>query len=281
MFSKLKDLDFQGVGLAGPVEIKNTGLTPINGENLELLKSSTDYIEYYNSSVFTTSDCLDIPWLKDFKLVGHSGFLNIAASEAPNLQIINLTKEICEIAPPLWLGEDVGTNYLHGQIFPDIIPPARVSEGVKVISERVKYIQKYTNVPFVIENTYCYNPVGELNEWDFLNRIAEKANCGLLMDIGHFLISTYAIGLDPKVEITKIDLTRIIELHVASVRKDKYKPNWLYDDHSVLMTEEINYFLNYLIRHSPNLKAVTVELPDGSIETNLKQVELIRTSLKI
>jgi uncharacterized protein (UPF0276 family) len=54
-----------------------------------------------------------------------------------------------------------------------------------------------------------------MKEWEFLARMAEDADCGLLLDVNNVYVSAFNHGFDPKTYLAAIPFDRVVQFHVA------------------------------------------------------------------
>jgi uncharacterized protein len=54
-----------------------------------------------------------------------------------------------------------------------------------------------------------------MTEWDFLARLAEEADCGLLFDVNNVYVSSFNHGFDPHAYVDAIPADRVVQYHVA------------------------------------------------------------------
>ena len=59
------------------------------------------------------------------------------------------------------------------------------------------------------------SPPPRMPEWEFLARLAEDADCGLLLDVNNVYVSSFNHGFDPNVYIDAIPADRVVQYHVA------------------------------------------------------------------
>jgi hypothetical protein len=52
-------------------------------------------------------------------------------------------------------------------------------------------------------------------EWEFLARLAEAADCALLLDVNNVYVSAHNHGFDPRAYLAAIPFDRVVQLHVA------------------------------------------------------------------
>ena len=68
-----------------------------------------------------------------------------------------------------------------------------------------------------IENpsTYVEFAGAAMREWEFLGRLAEEADCAILLDVNNVFVSAYNHGFDPRDYLRAIPLDRVVQFHVA------------------------------------------------------------------
>ena len=71
--------------------------------------------------------------------------------------------------------------------------------------------------PLVLENpsSYVEFKTSTLSEWEFLARLAQEADCGLLLDVNNVYVSSFNHGFDPVAYIDAIPRDRVVQFHVA------------------------------------------------------------------
>ena len=65
----------------------------------------------------------------------------------------------------------------------DLLPVPLTEETLKHMVERIRIVQDVLERPFVLENpsSYVTFACSEMPEWEFITRMAEEADCGLLL----------------------------------------------------------------------------------------------------
>jgi uncharacterized protein (UPF0276 family) len=82
---------------------------------------------------------------------------------------------------------------------------------------RVKQVSEILERPLVLENpsSYVEFRASTMTEWDFLARLAEEADCGLLLDVNNVYVSSFNHGFDPETYIDAIPADRVVQYHLA------------------------------------------------------------------
>jgi uncharacterized protein (UPF0276 family) len=120
---------------------------------------------------------------------------------------------------------------------------------------------------------------GSIRETDFLNRVCQKANCGLLLDVTALLVNALNHRFDPVEWLRQVDHRLILQLHVSgySQRDDRY-----FDEHLGAVQEDVWHLVEEVLAYcSP--RAIILERegsypPISAIERELARLkELSRT----
>ena len=82
---------------------------------------------------------------------------------------------------------------------------------------RVRIIQDYLGQPLVLENpsTYLTFAASSMPEEEFIARLAEEADCALLLDVNNVYVTCRNHDLDPVGYLAAIPLDRVVQIHLA------------------------------------------------------------------
>lgn len=99
----------------------------------------------------------------------------------------------------------------------DLFPVPLTEETLKHVSSRVRQIQDFLELPVALENpsNYLEFKMSQMSEIEYLSRLAEDADCGLLMDVNNVYVSAFNHGFDPDEYIEQVPVERVIYHHVA------------------------------------------------------------------
>jgi uncharacterized protein (UPF0276 family) len=90
-------------------------------------------------------------------------------------------------------------------------------EALEHVVGRVRAVQDFLGAPLALENpsTYVEFAGSTMREWEFLGRLAEGADCALLLDVNNVFVSAHNHGFDPRTYLAAIPFDRVVQLHVA------------------------------------------------------------------
>ncbi len=86
-------------------------------------------------------------------------------------------------------------------------------------------MRDYLEVPILVENlsSYAEFHASEMTEWEFLNEVVERADCGILLDVNNIYVSSKNHSFDPYEYLNNIPHHRVGQMHIAGHSKfEKY-----------------------------------------------------------
>ena len=99
----------------------------------------------------------------------------------------------------------------------DLLPMPYTEEALRHIAAACRPVSDILERPLVLENPSSYVEFADssMPEWEFLARLAEEADCGLLLDVNNVYVSSFNHGFDPKEYIDAIPADRVVQYHLA------------------------------------------------------------------
>jgi uncharacterized protein (UPF0276 family) len=94
-------------------------------------------------------------------------------------------------------------------------------EAAQITAQKVREVQDFVEVPVVVENVSSYAEfhVSEMTEWEFLNEVVERADCGILLDVNNIYVSSKNHNFDPYVYVNSVSPERVAQIHIAGHSK--------------------------------------------------------------
>ncbi len=134
-------------------------------------------------------------------------------------------------------------------------------EVLEMVAERVERVMRTVPTPFLLENNVYYVdlPEQEMTEPEFLNRLAERTGCGLLLDVHNVYVNSVNHGFDPAAFVDALELDRVVEVHIAggSEMLGMYT-----DSHAGPCPEPVWELLDRVVAGAPNLCGITFEFEE-------------------
>jgi uncharacterized protein (UPF0276 family) len=121
-----------------------------------------------------------------------------------------------EVDPPL-ISDHLCWSSLGGHSGHDLWPLPYTEEALAHVVSRTRAVQDFLGAPLALENpsTYAEFAGNSMPEWEFLGRLAEEADCALLLDVNNVYVSSRNHGFEAVRYLDALPFDRVVQLHVA------------------------------------------------------------------
>ncbi|MDD9912568.1 MAG: DUF692 domain-containing protein [Alphaproteobacteria bacterium] len=154
---------------------------------------------------------------EDYQISLHGVGLSLGRADGLDQQHLADLKRLVDDVDPLFVSEHLSWSAYSHIAVPDLLPLPRTQESFNVFCQHVDDMQNFLGRQVLIENPSNYLAFQEvcIPEPDFLNDLAQKTGCGLLLDINNIYVSAYNLGFDPVKYVHSIDVRHVQEFHLA------------------------------------------------------------------
>ena len=195
----------------------------------------------------------------DAGIIVHGVGLSIGTCGGYSESYLRLVDQLMEHLDVAWHSEHLGYVNVDGQHIGTMLALPKTEQVLDMICERVTRIQRRYPVPFLLENIVHMLPdfPGEYSDAGFLNLVASRTGCGLILDVYNLECDAHNNGFDIDQFLGELDLSHVREIHVAGgVIRGKFK----LDVHSRVTQDSTVDLALRVISHAPLLKAATYEV---------------------
>jgi len=150
-------------------------------------------------------------------IVVHGVSLSVGSPDPVNRPFLAKIKALAKRVRAVWVSDHVCWTGVAGRNLHDLLPLPYSEEALRHIVKRIKQIQDILERPLVLENpsSYVEFTSSTMPEWEFIARMAEEADCGLLLDVNNVYVSSVNHGFDPETYIRAIPPKRVAYFHLA------------------------------------------------------------------
>jgi hypothetical protein len=147
----------------------------------------------------------------------HGVSLSIGGTDPIDFEYLAKVKRLAREIRAKWISDHLCWTGVAGINTHDLLPLPLTSEALQHVIARVRTVQDFLGQPIVLENpsTYLAFRSDEMPEHEFLARVAEETDCGILLDVNNVFVSSVNHGFDPIEYITSIPPDRVVQLHLA------------------------------------------------------------------
>jgi len=118
---------------------------------------------------------------------------------------------------PRWISDHLCWTGIDGRNLHDLLPLPYTEEAVAHVASRVARVQDALGRRILLENVSSYVSWADsaLSEWAFLDAVAERADCLLLLDVNNVHVSAHNHHFHPLRYLDGIAPARVWQLHLA------------------------------------------------------------------
>lgn len=151
------------------------------------------------------------------QLIVHGVSLSIGSHDGWAPTYLRLLDELLGQVDVRWHSEHLGYTRVDGEHLGIMLAMPKTEEALDLLSERVCTIQQRYGLPFLLENIVHVIPdcPGQYTDAGFLNALAGRTGCGLILDLYNLECDEHNHGLDIAAFLAELDGSHVRELHVA------------------------------------------------------------------
>lgn len=186
---------------------------------------------------------------KNFPISLHSVGNSLGSASGVDLRHLEKLKKLIEIIDPFLVSDHISWGYLANskKHLNDLLPLPYNKEALTVICKNILQVQDFLKREILIENPSTYlafkNP--EMSEFEFINLVAKKTGCKLLLDVNNIYVSACNNAeFDAKNYLKNIDKKIVKEIHLAGhssseIFDGKNHKEILIDTHNDVVRDEV------------------------------------------
>lgn len=177
-----------------------------------------------------------------YPLSFHSVGLSLGRAEGPDKPHLERLQDLCARFAPALVSEHLAWTGSGGVFFNDLLPIPYTQSALTRFCEAVDLVQDGLKRRILIENPSQYAPLdgSEMTEADFLNELARRSGCGLLLDLNNVYVCARNLGFQAEDYLNAIDLTQVGEIHLAGHAETTWDGRrLLIDDHGSAVCDEV------------------------------------------
>jgi len=152
-----------------------------------------------------------------YPIVMHGVSLSIGSTDPLNHDYLQKLKRLAHETGAAWISDHICWTGVAGRNSHDLLPMPFNEESLSHVVDRIKTVQEVLERPLVLENPSSYITFQDssMSEWEFISRMAEEADCGLLLDVNNVYVSAFNHDFDPYEFLQSLPHERVVQFHLA------------------------------------------------------------------
>jgi len=197
----------------------------------------------------------------------HGVSMSIGGTDPLDREYLRKLKALAERTRAHWVSDHLCWTGVAGRNVHDLLPMPYTEEALRHTATRVRQVSEILERPLVLENpsSYVEFAASSMTEWEFLSRLGEEAECGLLLDVNNVYVSSFNHGFDPRVYIDNVPADRVVQYHVAGHTN---KGTHILDTHSDHAVAEVWELFRRSCRRTGNVSTLyewDEDIPDFEV----------------
>ncbi len=175
---------------------------------------------------------------RDLPVVLHGVSLSIGATEPLDERYLASLRRLVDRIEPVLVSDHLCWGRHGGRYVHDLWPLPYTEEALAHAVERVGRVQELLGRRIALENVSSYVAYRDstMAEWEFLAAVAERADCGILLDVNNVHVSAHNHGFDPHAYLAHLPADRVVQIHLAG---HEDKGAYLLDSHDAAVPEPV------------------------------------------
>lgn len=186
----------------------------------------------------------------------HGVGLSIGGEGPLDAEHLNRLSELNHRYQPGLFSEHLAWSTHEGAYFNDLLPLPYDANTLARVVVHIDQVQTALGRTMLLENpaSYAEFEASTMSEVDFLDGVAERTGCGLLLDVSNVYISGINNGRDPGAYLDAFPMEHVGEIHLSGYAEDEDGPGvpLLIDAHVAQVPDPVwPYYRRALARCGP------------------------------
>ena len=171
---------------------------------------------------------------RSFEFSVHAVGLSLGSADGIDDEHLERVARLVDQLQPALVSEHLSWSCFEGRFFNDLLPLPYTEESLEIVARNVGRVQDRLGRQIAIENPsgYLGFSVSTLTEAEFLDELARRSGCDLLLDINNVAVTAHNLGLDPAEWLNELPGEAIAQFHLAG-----HSRNVLDDGSSILIDD--------------------------------------------
>ncbi|GAA4670264.1 MNIO family bufferin maturase [Streptomyces youssoufiensis] len=179
----------------------------------------------------------------------HGVCLSIGSTDPLDRDYLALLRRLADEVRAVWVSDHLCWTGVAGAHSHELLPLPFTEETLRHVVRRVRQVQDVLGRTIALENPSSY--VGfagsAMPEWEFVTRVAEEADCAVLLDVNNVYVSSVNHGFDPHAYLRHLPHQRVAYTHLAGHR---HRGTHIVDTHDAPVAEPVWELYERVVEHT-------------------------------
>ena len=199
---------------------------------------------------------------EQFAISVHGVGLSIGGEGDLDADHLARLKHICTWLQPASFSEHLAWSTHDSHFLNDLLPLPYTKATLTRVADHIDQVQEVVGRQMLLENPSSYLAFDEstYSETDFLDEVAKRTGCGLLLDVNNVFVSATNLQIDAYSYIDAFPLSRVGEIHLGGhdEEEDDHGAPLLIDSHGREVADPVWTLLDYTLERA-GAKPILIE----------------------
>lgn len=225
------------------------GLRPPHYQSILATKPDVGFLEVHSENFFGDGG-QPHQYLNAFRelypISLHGVGLSLGSADEINRGHLNKLKRLADAIKPALISEHLCWVGVNGRFLNDLLPLPYTSESLEHVVAHIRQVQDFLGRRISVENVSSYLEFvdSDIPEWQFVQEVANRAGCGILLDVNNIYVNATNHGFDAKTYIDAIKPASVTEIHLAGFQDTG---EILIDTHGAAVSDPVWALYEYAI----------------------------------
>ena len=183
-------------------------------------KPSLGLLEVHSENFFDTGG-LSRAYLAalraDYAVSTHGVGLSLGGTDPLDVAHLRKLRALVDWLEPAIISEHLCWVGVDGRFSNDLLPLPYTEDAIAHVVDRINAVQDYLAQPILIENlsSYVAFDASTMPEWEFVNVVAARSGCKILLDLNNIFVSEKNHGYAEEAYISGISSHFVGQMHLA------------------------------------------------------------------
>jgi uncharacterized protein len=154
---------------------------------------------------------------QDYDISLHGVGMSLGSVDVLSHTHMQKLKRLVDRVQPRFVSEHLCWVGVNGRFLNDLLPLPYTQVSLDHVVRHVEQLQETLGRKVLVENVSSYLEFtdSDIPEWEFVNSVAQRAGCGVLLDVNNIYVSAANHGFDARKYIDAIDTKCVGEIHLG------------------------------------------------------------------
>ena len=147
----------------------------------------------------------------------HGVSMSIGSADGLRADYLKRLKALADEIDPVIVSDHLSWSRIGRFNSHDLLPLPYTSEALDIVCNNIDQAQNALGRAMLFENPSSYLAFegAAMTEWEFLDDMAKRSGCGLLLDVNNVYVSATNHGFDAQAFLRNIPSDRVRQMHLA------------------------------------------------------------------